>query len=112
MHVADIHTTTQSGTPTDTFQAGDTIYWRVQIVDQNGVPVSGAAVTSTLTRPGGATWTTTNNTDAGGWAYFSQKTTNSWPTGSASVKVDTVTKSGATYNPAANVQTQHNFTIN
>lgn len=113
MHVQDIFTTDVNGTPKTTFIAGtDTIYWRVQIVDQNGVPVSGAAVVTQLLNPSGGTWATqTQTTNASGWALFNKSTQNNNANGTYTINVTNVTKTGATYNPAANVKSSTTFVM-
>lgn len=113
MHIQDIFTTDVNGNPKSTFIAGtDTIYWRVQIVDQNGVPVSGAAVLSQILRPDGNSWATqTQTTNASGWALFTKATQNNNAKGTYTINVTSVTKTGATYNPSANVKSSTTFVM-
>jgi hypothetical protein len=112
MHVADIYTTDVNGNPQSTFIKGDTFYWRVKIVDQGGNPVSGASVTCTLYFPDGSVWlakSATTGTD--GWALLNHKSTGSNPLGLYSITVTNVTKTGATYDAAANVKSSTTFTL-
>jgi hypothetical protein len=112
MHVADIYTTDSAGTPKDTFNCGDTIYWRAKIVDGNNSPVNGAAVTTKLLKPDQSTYATVNGTTGtDGWATFSKGTKGPDPTGTWSVTVYSVTRSGYTYDPNANAKTTHQFTM-
>lgn len=113
IHVAALNTTDVNGTLKDVFLAGETLYWRARIVNQNGNPVSGATVSTKLTRADGSVSPVYNAaTNADGWALFSQTTTTSWPRGAYSVQVTNVTKTGATYDSSQNVGTPHAFTIN
>lgn len=113
MHVADIVTTDASGNPKSVFTKGETIYWKVKIVDQNNNPVSGATVTTDVLRPDGSVWVTkTATTGADGWTtLMSAKSVKSSPLGLYTVKVTNVTKAGATYDPAANVKSSTTFTL-
>src|SRR6185436_19938933 len=113
MHVAALLTTDVNNTPKDVFLAGETLYWRARIVDQTGSPVSGATVSTKLTRADGSVSPAyTAATNADGWAFFSQTTAPTWPTGTYSVQVTNVTKTGVTYDPSQNVGTPHTFTVN
>ena len=113
IHVAALNTTDVNGAPKDVFLAGETLYWRARIVNQNGNPVSGATVSTKLTRADGSVSPAYNIvTNAEGWALFSQTTTTSWPKGAYSVQVTNVTKTGATYDSSQNVGTPHAFTVN
>jgi hypothetical protein len=113
IHVAALLTTDVNNTPKDVFLAGETLYWRARIVDQGGSPVSGATVSTKLTRADGSVSPIYNAvTNADGWAFFSQATTTSWPKGAYSVQVTNVAKTGTTYDPAQNVGTPHAFTVN
>jgi uncharacterized protein YfaS (alpha-2-macroglobulin family) len=81
-------------------------------VDQNGVPVSGAAVLSQILRPDGNSWATqTQTTNASGWALFTKATQNNNAKGTYTINVTSVTKTGATYNPAANVKSSTTFVM-
>lgn len=112
MHIADVLTTDVNGNPLSTFSRGDTVYYRVKIVDQGNAAVSGASVTVELRRPDNSLWNTkTATTDATGWALFNQKTVNSNPAGTYTAVVTGVTKSGATYDPAANVKSSTTFVL-
>jgi hypothetical protein len=113
MHVAALMTTDANGTPKDVFLAGETLYWRARIVNQSGSPVSGATVSTKVTRADGSVSPIYNAvTNTNGWAFFSQTTAPTWPTGPYSVQVTNVTKTGATYDPTQNVGTPHSFTVN
>jgi|GEM_PF-5210098 len=104
MHVADMLTTDINGNPKPGFLRGEKIYWRVKIVDQAGNPVSGASVTTNLVKPNGTVWTTlTSSTDAGGWALFNKGTLNNSATGTYTINVTGVTKTGVSYDSGANV---------
>jgi len=112
MHVADLLTTDVNGTPQSVFTGGDTVYWRVQIVDQSGNPVNTAAVTTALLKPDGSTWNTqTHSTGADGWVVMQKSTSTSSPKGVYTINVTNVTKTGATYDPAANVKSSTTFTL-
>lgn len=112
MHVADVMTTDVNGNPQTTFTRGDTIYWRVKIVDQGGVAVSGASVTTQMLKPDGGVYATaTGTTGADGWALFSKSTKGPDPAGTWTINVTNVTKTGATYDPAANVESSTTFTL-
>lgn len=113
MHVEDIYTTDANGVPKDTFIAGtDDIYYRVQILDQNGNPVSGVSVTCELLFPSGSRWLDqTSITGADGWALFEKATQKSNASGVYTVYVMNVVLDGATYDPNANVKDSHQFTM-
>ncbi len=112
MHVFDIYTTDVNGTLKTVFIAGDTVYWRVKIVDQSGNPVSGAAVTTELHKPDGSVWNTqTHSTGADGWVIMQKSTASGSPVGIYTLNVTNVTKTGATYDPAANVKSSTTFTL-
>jgi len=112
MHVADMLTTDVNGTPKSAFVRGDKVYWRVKIVDQTGSLVSGASVTTNLVKPNGSVWTTlTSTTGADGWALFSKSTLSNSQTGTYTINVTGVTKTGVTYDPAANVKSSITFTL-
>jgi hypothetical protein len=112
MHVYDIYTTNANGNPQSTFIRRDTVYWRARIVDQSGNPVSGAAVTFVLYRPDGNQWSTkTATTGADGWALSNIGTVNSSPLGTYIINITNVTKSGATYNPGANLKSSTTFVL-
>jgi len=112
MHVADMLTTDVNGNPQSTFVRGNKIYWRVKIVDQAGNPVSGASVTTNLIKPNGVLWTTlTSATGADGWALFNKSTLSNSQTGTYTINVTGVTKTGVTYDPAANVMSSITCTL-
>jgi uncharacterized protein YfaS (alpha-2-macroglobulin family) len=112
MHVADVLTTDVNRNPQSTFTRGSTVYWRVKIVDANNAVVSGASVTTQALKPDGSAWaalTATTGTD--GWALFSKASKNNNPLGTYTINVTSVTKSGATYNPSANVKSSTTFVL-
>ncbi|MGE5529281.1 MAG: Ig-like domain-containing protein [Patescibacteria group bacterium] len=112
MHVHDIWTCTSKGTPQTAFTAGDTVYWRVKIVDAGGVAVANALVTTVMKRPDGTTYTTvTKTTGTDGVAVFSKKTARTDPKGTWTIAVTDVVLSGWTYDPAANLETEITFTL-
>ena len=110
MHVAEILTTDATGAPKRAFRRGETVFWRVRIVDQPNAPVGGASVT-TVTSRGGTTIATSTSTTAGdGWALFSRSTRNN-PRTTYRITVTRVAKTAATYDPAANATTSTTFTL-
>jgi hypothetical protein len=112
MHVADVLTTDVNGTPQTTFTRGGTVYWRVKIVDANNAVVSGASVTTQALKPDGSSWTTLSaTTGTDGWALFSKKSNGNNPLGTYTINVTNVTKTGATYNPSANVKSSTTFVL-
>jgi sialate O-acetylesterase len=112
MHVEDIYTTDANGTPKDVFQKKETIYYRVQVLDQNDGAVEGANVDTEILKPSGQLWTTqSSDTGADGWALFSKTTNPAAPSGLHTINVTGVTKSGATYDPNANVKDTHQFEL-
>ena len=112
MHVDDIYTTDASGNLQSVFVAACTIYYRVKIVDELNVPVSGATVSTALLRPDGKQWTTrTATTGADGWALFSQAATKRQMKGTYTINITNVTRSLATYNPDANVKISTTFML-
>ena len=111
MHVLDIWTTDAAGAPKTTFVHGETLYWHVKIVDQNGNPVSGATVITHTTKPNGSGYDQSMTTGADGVAHFSKKTSGGDPLGTWTIAVTSVTKSGATYNPSANVKSSTTFVL-
>jgi Malectin domain/PA14 domain/Kelch motif/Glucose / Sorbosone dehydrogenase len=109
-HVSELLTTNSAGTPTATFSRGGTLYWRARILDQSGQPESGAAVTTTVLRPGGGVLASHTQSTAGtGWALFSRKLPSS--TGTYTIRVDQVAKTGTTYNASANVVSSVTFRV-
>ncbi|HLY28449.1 MAG TPA: hypothetical protein VKQ72_19030, partial [Aggregatilineales bacterium] len=112
MHVAAMLTTDVNGNPQTAFTVGNPIYYRVEIVDQNNNPVSGATVNTSIIRPDGSTWTTKNaTTGSNGWALNTQNSVKNNPTGTYTINVTGVTLSGATYNASANVVSSTTFTL-
>lgn len=111
-HVRFIYTTDANGVPKDVFNRGDYVYWWTQIHDQNNNPVSGATVTTHYVKPDGSYWVHTGTTDANGWVVMSRHTTGGMAPRTSGVRVANVTKTGATYDPAANWETSHTFTLN
>jgi hypothetical protein len=111
MHVLDIWTTDEAGAPKTTFARGETLYWHVKIVDQNGNPVSGATVITHTTKPNGSGYDQSATTGADGVAHFSKKTSGGDSLGIWTIAVTNVTKTGATYNPGANVKSSTTFTL-
>jgi hypothetical protein len=112
MHVADIYTTDAGGNPKDTFAKKETVYYRVQILDQSDNPMEGATVSTEILKPDGSLWINqTNATGTGGWALFEKSTNPAAPTGVYTIYVTNVTKDGATYDPNANVKDSHQFTL-
>ncbi len=113
MHVADITTTDAAGLPKSVFSARETLYYRVQVLDQNGAAVSGATVTTELRKPDGTLWVTlTATTGADGWALFSKTTQRNSAMGLYTIPVTNVTLAGAAYDPAGNVKSSTTFTVN
>jgi hypothetical protein len=112
MHVEDIYTTDEYGTPKDVFNKKETVYYQVLIEDQGGAPVDGATVTCDILWPNDQVWVTQNSdTGADGWAYFDKKTLQNNPLGVYTIDVTNVVKSGATYDAGANVKDSHQFTL-
>jgi uncharacterized protein YfaS (alpha-2-macroglobulin family) len=113
MHIAALFTTDINGNPQTTFIHGNPVYYRAQVVDQNNAPVSGATVTTQVYRPDGSLWQSnkTGTTDASGWATFSLGTVNNSPLGTYTINITNVTKTGATYDPAANVTSSTTFVL-
>jgi len=112
MYVADIYTTDVNGNLQMTFSAGSTVYWRVQVVDESGSPVSGASVTTVMRKPDGTTWNTqTVTTNSNGWALFSKSTQKSNPKGTYTINITNVVKSGVVYNSGANVKSSTTFVL-
>ena len=113
MHVADIWTCDVNGTPQSVFTKPCTVYWKVKIVDTGGAPVSGANVVTDLYKPGQSTvWTSKNaNTDANGIASMNINIVNNGTVGTYTIKVKSVTKSGWTYDSAANVKSETTFVV-
>ena len=113
MHVADMYTTDSNGNPQSAFTSGATVYWKVQIVDQSGNPVSGASVDTNIKRPTGANYISSakGTTDATGWTALISHSVNVGSTpGTWTVNLNGVTKTGATYDAAANVKSSASFT--
>jgi hypothetical protein len=112
MHAEDIYTSDAGGSPQSVFVAPGTIYYRVRIVDESGDPVVGATVSTAILRPDGQRWTTqTATTGADGWALFSRAATKAQKKGLYAINIASVTRSGATYHPGANVRSSTTFTL-
>jgi hypothetical protein len=112
MHLQEIFTSDSAGNLKTVFKRGEFIYWRVKVIDQNDIAVSGASVSTTVVRPDGQTWTTqTSTTGSDGWALFTKKSLNGQPTGTYTINVTNVTKSGAAYDPAANIRSSTTYTL-
>jgi hypothetical protein len=113
MHSADIYTTDVNGNPQSTFTKPGNIYWRVQVLDGSNNPVSGATVTTQVWQPGGALWVTkTSTTDASGWATtFTQSLVSHSQSGTYSINVSNITKSGQVYDPGANTKSSTTFVV-
>lgn len=112
LHSADVISTDINGNPKTIFTRRETIYWRVKIVDQNNSAVSGASVKTTLSDSVNSTFSSpTATTNAQGWALFNAVTKSNSRTGTYTVRLDTVTKAGATYNPNANVKSSTTLTL-
>jgi hypothetical protein len=106
VHVGDVLTTDSAGTPVTSFTRGGTVYWRVKVLAQDGHAVSGASVLTDLVLPSGAVLMSGSaNSDSAGWAKFSYKTTKQSTVGTYTVRVTTLSLSGATYDSASNVKT-------
>jgi hypothetical protein len=80
----------------------------VTITDSANAPVSGAAVTVVITKPGGSQATLTRTTNAQGRATFSTALAGS---GTYTFAVTAVLKTGLTYDPTANVETSDSVTV-
>lgn len=113
IHVADIWTCDGNGNAKGTFVRPETVYWKVKIVDASGNPVSGVTVTTELYRPGSSSvWTTkSGTTDAAGIATMNIGLVNNSATGTYTIKISAVTKSGWSYDSAANVKSQTTFIV-
>jgi DNA-binding beta-propeller fold protein YncE/cytochrome c553 len=103
LHVASVLTTDSSGTPITSVVRGQIVFWRVRIVDAADTPAPDAAVTTVTTFNGTTIATATKTTGADGWALFSRDTRHN-SRGTYTIQVSAVSKSGATYDPTANVQ--------
>jgi hypothetical protein len=100
MHVASI---------APRFQARrDLVQATVSIQDATGAPVAAASVTVVITVPGGSQTTVTRATNARGRASFSTPATAS---GTYTFTVSGVTKTGLTYDPAANAETSDSVVV-
>ncbi|HYP28845.1 MAG TPA: YncE family protein [Blastocatellia bacterium] len=111
MHVANIFTTDANGNPKTTFTRGQTVFWRVVIVDQNNSPVSAASVRSDVFRGTTLFGSSTTLTNTSGTASQSITTRSNTSKGTYTIRVISVTKSGATYNSGANAVTSRTFTL-
>jgi uncharacterized protein YfaS (alpha-2-macroglobulin family) len=112
MHVAELWICNQSGTPQTTFVRPNDPYWKVKIVDQSGNPVSGVSVSCDCLKPNGTLWNTrTATTGADGYATMSENILNNSTTGTYTVNMASATKSGWTYNAAANAISSTTFLV-
>jgi YVTN family beta-propeller protein len=111
MRVADVLTTDSAGNPKTTFNKGQTVFWRVLVVDQNNSGVSGASVTVDLITPNNTSTRFTATTRTDGWALFSTATKKSAARGVYTIRVNSVAKSNATYDPSANLKTSTTFSL-
>jgi YVTN family beta-propeller protein len=111
MHVADIKTTDGSGNSKTIFTRGETIFWRVKIVDQNNHPVGGASVKTRIFLFGTAVFSATSTTGADGWALFSRPTGRGDLRAIYTLRVNSVSKEGATYDSSANVRSSTTFAL-
>ena len=113
MHVSDIWTCDQNGNSKTTFSRPGTVYWKTKIVDAGGSPVAGVTVTCDLYRPDGSLWVAnkTSTTDAGGIASNSNAINQNSSTGTYTIRVKSVVKTGWTYNSGANIKTETTFVV-
>jgi YVTN family beta-propeller protein len=110
IHVADIVTTDANGMVRTSFKRRDTIFWRVQILDQNGKPGTGVSVQTNVAFSGIGVATLTATTGSDGWARFNREAMNDIP-GTYTVTVSGVSKTDAIYDPAADVRTSTTYTL-
>jgi hypothetical protein len=97
MHVAAI----------DMWYSANRVYTRVTIVDDTGIPVSGATVSLEMTTPGGsATGSATTVSDGTVTFYLKSKTKGTYVS-----TVANVTHATLIYNPTANVETSEDFVL-
>jgi len=111
MHAADLLTTDSAGNPKNTFTRGQTVFWRALIVDQNGAAVGGATVTVNNIAPNGSSSAFTATTRSDGWALFSTTTKKNAARGVYTLRINSVTKSGATYEPSSNLRSSTTYTL-
>ncbi|MGH7357941.1 MAG: hypothetical protein ACREJR_03895, partial [Candidatus Rokuibacteriota bacterium] len=91
------------------FQARrDVVQATVSIQDAAGARVPAASVTVVITNPGGSQTTVTRTTNTQGRAQFSTPASAS---GTYTFTVSGVTKTGFTYDPAANVETSDSVVV-
>jgi len=113
MHVDGIWTTDAGGNPLSVFTRSCTVYWKVRIYDGNGIPVPGASVVTKVYKPNGSLHVTkTGTTGTDGTVTLSQSYNSVSTAGTYAIQVSAVTKSGYTYDPAANTVTQCSFVLN
>ena len=84
------------------------VYTKVAIYDNNGSPVTGAAVSVTTTEPSGSSVSNTANTGDNGTVTFKLRSNQ---TGSYTSAVSNVSKDGWTYDFAANEETDDSHTV-
>jgi len=111
MHIADLIITDSSGNPKSTFTRGQTVFWRVLVVDQNNLRVSGASVTVDLVAPNNTSTRFTATTRTDGWSLFSTTTKQNTARGTYTVRINSVAKSNATYDRSANLKSSTTYTI-
>ena len=116
MHVAAISATDAAYHDLQsTFARGGSVYWKVQVVDENGVPVPAAVVTSDVLRPDGTPLSSQPiRTGTDGVALFACPLPATEPSGTYTVQVSLVTHSdlpGATYDPSANLESAVTFEV-
>ncbi len=98
-------------TPTSTFRQGETVVLRINLVDQNDAPVSGAMVNYTVNQPGGAVQCAlSSTTDASGIAQGTCALPMDAPTGTWHALIGTVTRSPYAANDTQSM-TQLDFTV-
>ena len=112
LHVADMLTTGAGGNPKTVFVRGDKIFWRVRVVNQGNTAAAGASVRTDVFGPTNQLFNSSSaTTDAQGWAQFSVATKNNTRTGTYTIRVNSVSKTGATYDPTANVRSSVTLTL-
>jgi YVTN family beta-propeller protein len=111
MHVANVVTTDSAGNTKTTFTRGQTVFWRILVVNQDNAAVSGASVTVDLVAPNNTTTRFTGTTRTDGWSLFSTTTKSNTARGVYTVRVNSVTKTNVTYDRAANLKSSTTYTI-
>jgi hypothetical protein len=90
---------------------GQTVWWRVQVVERSGAPVAGATVVTSTAINGATISNDTGTTGNDGWALFSRVTTKNDARGTYTIQVASVSRSAATYDAAANVKSSTTYTL-